>query len=679
MFDLVVVTSYSVCALAFLGLAGLVALGRMGGPRRALLLAASLTSAGWAGAVAAGAPPLLALAAELLKGALWLHLLRALLAGAGAASARAERVLALGRLVPVAALAGVAAAQALPGWAAPLNAAVRMALVLTPVLGLVALENLLRNAGPGARWGVKHLCLGLGAALAYDFLLFADMLLLGQVDRPFFAARGFVAAMAAPGLAVSLARINRWALDWEVDIHISRRAAFHSMALVAAGVWLMGTAAVGLLVRETGGQWGEPLQVAFMAGGLLVLGLAFASGRVKSAAGQFLRRNFFSYRYDYREEWQRFIAAMSEPASLGLGERIARAMAQMTDSPGAALWMRERDGPAFLPDAAWNYRGPRPAAEAVPAASVVEVDEDRQGLPGWLAGHGDAWAVVPLVHRGDPLAFLVLERPRAPRILDWEDRQLLDVAARQAAGYLAEELASEALRDARRLEDFNRRFAFVAHDVKNVVGQMSLMLDNAQRFGDRPDFRADMLETLGHAVGRLRRLLGQMADNRSRALTELRAVDATALLGRVAERWGKSLAGLELELPGGALAVSADEGALASVLDHLLDNAAAAAGPEGRVCLRLAVEAGGGVLIEVADSGPGMAADFVKDGLFQPLRGSGKAEGWGLGAYQTRHLVREMGGRLEVETAQGAGTRMRILLPAARLSQQQQRPEAAQA
>jgi signal transduction histidine kinase len=69
-------------------------------------------------------------------------------------------------------------------------------------------------------------------------------------------------------------------------------------------------------------------------------------------------------------------------------------------------------------------------------------------------------------------------------------------------------------------------------------------------------------------------------------------------------------------------------------------------------------------LLMVADDGPGMTPEFIRDTLFRPF-GTTKKSGYGIGAYQARELIRQMGGRLEVTSAVGEGTRVHIYLPLA--------------
>ena len=70
----------------------------------------------------------------------------------------------------------------------------------------------------------------------------------------------------------------------------------------------------------------------------------------------------------------------------------------------------------------------------------------------------------------------------------------------------------------------------------------------------------------------------------------------------------------------------------------------------------------GRFVVEVEDQGPGMDADFIREQLFRPFR-STKAAGHGIGAFQTRETIREAGGELQVLSAPGKGTTMRIVLP----------------
>ena len=284
-------------------------------------------------------------------------------------------------------------------------------------------------------------------------------------------------------------------------------------------------------------------------------------------------------------------------------------------------------------------------------------------VPNWIRQHPRAGFIVPLVHRESLRAFLVTGRPRAERAMDWEVFDLLKAVGRQAASYLAEEQAANALSDARQIEAFNRRFAFVVHDIKNLVSQMSLMMKNAERFGDNPDFQKDMLATVGNTVIRMQDLLQQFKAERSPDANPVKPAPLGAMVARVGNQWRRQKPDLVLEVPDGDVTASINAPHLVTVLDHLLQNAVEAAGAEGRIGLRLA-KIDAEAMIEVTDNGPGMDETFIRDELFRPLR-TEKGQGFGLGAFQARQLVRDMGGRLEVASVLGEGTTMRVVFPVA--------------
>jgi hypothetical protein len=91
-------------------------------------------------------------------------------------------------------------------------------------------------------------------------------------------------------------------------------------------------------------------------------------------------------------------------------------------------------------------------------------------------------------------------------------RDLLKTAARQAAGFLAQMHATEALLEARKFDAFNKMSAFVVHDLKNIITQLSLMMKNAERHRDNPEFQADMLMTVESSLEKMRQMMLQLRE-----------------------------------------------------------------------------------------------------------------------------------------------------------------------
>jgi putative PEP-CTERM system histidine kinase len=199
------------------------------------------------------------------------------------------------------------------------------------------------------------------------------------------------------------------------------------------------------------------------------------------------------------------------------------------------------------------------------------------------------------------------------------------------------------------------------HDLKNLVSQLSLLVLNAQRHRGNPAFQADMLETLDHAVEKMRLMLQRLAQApQAGAAVPLR-------LDQLLERMVRARAGLapRPRLAGAApgLSVLADRDSLERVLGHLLQNAVEATAPDGSVTLRL-LRQGEAAVLELRDSGAGMSAEFIRERLFRPFD-STKASGMGVGAFESREYIRSLGGQLEVHSRPGGGTTFRIILPLA--------------
>jgi signal transduction histidine kinase len=184
-------------------------------------------------------------------------------------------------------------------------------------------------------------------------------------------------------------------------------------------------------------------------------------------------------------------------------------------------------------------------------------------------------------------------------------------------------------------------------------------VSNAKRYIDDPEFQRDMLRTVEDAVARMNKLLGQLkADAGSRAA---RLVDPNDVISAVAAEFAGSPVAIESRDEAGPCAVAIDPDRLRSALTHLVQNAIDASCPRDRVTIssrRLGMQ----LLIDIIDRGPGMDDAFIRDELFLPFR-STKAGGYGIGAFQTRELIRMVGGDLEVISGKGFGTTMRIVLP----------------
>jgi putative PEP-CTERM system histidine kinase len=333
----------------------------------------------------------------------------------------------------------------------------------------------------------------------------------------------------------------------------------------------------------------------------------------------------------------------------------------------------------LLLEARWQWPGPQVPAQPLSEAAtrffaeaefVLDLDQWRAGkaepvpegvIPNWIAEEPDAWAMVPLLHYERLLGFVALARPPRARKLDWEDFDLLRVVGRQLASYLAEQASQDALGEAQRFDEFNRRIAFVMHDIKNLASQLALLARNAEKHAEKPEFRADMLVTLKNSSEKLNALLARLGRYGAQGREAVCPMAIGPLLHRLAERYRTQHPVSVIETVD--CSVQAQPDALEQALVHLIQNAVEASGQTRPVLLQAKRE-GNEVMIEITDSGPGMTAEFVRSRLFKPFHSS-KAGGFGIGAFEAREIVRGMGGRLDVESHEGLGSRFTVRLPLA--------------
>jgi len=557
--------------------------------------------------------------------------------------------------------------------------------LILALIGLVLIENLFSNTARQRRWAIKYLSFGVGAMFAYDFFMYSEAVLFQRVNEGLVDARGLINAVVMPLIAVSATRNPSWSLD----LFVSRRFVFQSATLIGAGCYLLMMAGVGFYLRRFGGEWGAAVQATFIFAAVVMLVVVASSGTARARLKVLINKNFFNYKYDYRDEWLRLIATISSPQSVGgLPDRVIEGIAGIVDSPEGALW-RRKDEDRFELLTTWNCRARDGMQRAHPEFTeflerrqwVIDIVDHRHRpgqhenlvIPDWIGEIPRSWLLIPLMHLDRLTGILVLGRARAPRDLNWEDYDLLKTVGRQAASYLEEHAAARALIQAQQFDKFNRRFAFVVHDIKNLASQLSLMLENAKKHKANPAFQEDMLETIHESVDKMKRMLVRLHENEDEK-TRREPIDLDDFLHRVVERCSPGAARLVYDRLGRAVMAPADEERLGTVIAHLIDNAVEAAGPAGTVTIGL-VSCAGEAVIEVVDDGPGMDPEFVRHELFLPFR-STKRDGYGIGAFECREHVRDMGGTLEVESRLGAGTTIRIAFRAARPSGRAETAEA---
>jgi putative PEP-CTERM system histidine kinase len=201
------------------------------------------------------------------------------------------------------------------------------------VLGLLLVEQVLRNTAEIDRNGVKLLCISAAAIFVYDFFVFSNALLLHQIDYDFWSARGIVNVLTIPTLLLAAVRNPRMA----PDMHISRKFVLHSTTLFATGFYLLLMAFAGYYIKGSSAEWGKLSQVVFLFGSMVLLAVILFSTDIRIRIKKYLSYSFQN-KYDYREEWDRFSRTIltHDPGS-SVFRRAIQATGQIVDSKGGAV------------------------------------------------------------------------------------------------------------------------------------------------------------------------------------------------------------------------------------------------------------------------------------------------------------------------------------------------------
>src|SRR5215213_644123 len=551
--------------------------------------------------------------------------------------------------------------------------------ITTSAGALILVHNVYGQAAPESRVRIRGPMLGLTLMWGYDLNLSTLAYLQGasasSVDE-LFRLRGAFMAVLAPLFAVS------GGLKQSLRIKLSRAATFQSVSLLGICIYLSVMAILATAFRRSEGEWATASTALLLGGMSVAAALLAMSQRVRGWLKVKLVKHLFEHRYDYRTEWLRFTDTLGRSGEDAppLGDRIVKAFADVADAPGGLLLVADSGG-TVATAAEWNWPGASPPggsegdsafwSEIEARGRIVDFDALRHGygpqqdrslsVPQWMLDEPAVWAGIPLIHHHRLVGIVLLAAPEYRRTLDWEDFDLLRTAGRQAASSLAEAHGQQALSNAQRFEEFNRRFAFILHDVKNLVSQLSLVARNAERHADKPEFRADMVATLQSSVGKMNDLLARLSPRSSARVQSVEPQPLRPVLtAAIAAKRGDH----EVKLIGDAGSWAEFDGpALEQAVGHLVQNAVEACSAASPVTIRVS-SCGGSAVIAICDQGVGMDSDFVRNRLFQPFS-STKPSGFGIGAFEARSLIAAMGGQLAVDSHPGKGTTFTILLPAA--------------
>ncbi len=548
------------------------------------------------------------------------------------------------------------------------------------VLPLINLEATLRASTGLGRWHVKFMILGVGLLLGFEIYLQSYRLLFATLDRLMIGPQAVVIILAAGLMTVSLIRNRRGA----IELSVSQSAVFGSIVLLLIGGYLV---AVGVLAQlwalvnhDTAELWRGLLFLLALIGLISLI----LSARLKARVRQWLSRHLYPHRYDYRLEWLQLTERTSRQFGLDASLRaVVDRLAELFNAPRVSAWLFDETNqqlrlaatvqvtsteettwraqpivaPALAADLlSWN--SPR-VVTTVPANATDPIAAELETFVRQTRAH----VAAPLVLGGRALGLLAVGDQLAGQPYGSEELLLIGAIAQQsAASVLTARLAQEVMRT--REAELSQLYAtFLVHDLKNLGTTLSLVTQNLPLRYDDARFRDDAQRVISETIDKIKEMTERVTTLRQDYELVLEATD----LNRLAEESLRSLNGSTAAAvafePTTLPPVRLDRRQFRSVLTNLLLNAQEASRhANGRIRLRTE-HRNGWAALSVIDDGCGMSADFMDRHLFQPFR-STKPGGLGIGLYQCRKIVDAHGGRMTVDSQEGKGTTVTIVLPA---------------
>ena len=550
-------------------------------------------------------------------------------------------------------------------------------LILANIFIMFFLENAYKAASVPGKVTLKYPLLGIVSASIINIVILSRALALSVMDFTSIAieSAGFII------LAVSLLYATVRYGIFETHLYIGREAATSAITVTISALYLLALGIISVFARALNLPFDRLTGTVLGLFAVFLLVAVLVSGRAKRRLKQFVNENFYPASYNYRREWRRYSELMA--SSTEVEELISNVISSLCDTMFAKrglIWVDVEGGKSdsYGFDHIEISRDDATAIIGLNEGKVLRTTKQR-GVSFIKRKKGSADApsaevlerfdwirIVAFIGRsGQPLGFIALGDKHINSNYTSEDSDFLATIADETSLALENLLFEERIIESRQMESFNRFASFVIHDLKNTVGMLSLLIENAWEHIGEPEFQKDAVETIQRSVEKMKSLIDSLRSHTSPMVLKKEKAD----LAKIARDTVSSikevarLSGIEITLKAeNGLEVKADPAALRRVLENIVINAIEASN-EGQT-VNISVERAGDLnRVTVTDEGPGFDGEYLSSYLFKPFH-STKKNGLGIGLFLCKSIVENHGGTLAVESEEGKGSTITITLPA---------------
>jgi signal transduction histidine kinase len=205
---------------------------------------------------------------------------------------------------------------------------------------------------------------------------------------------------------------------------------------------------------------------------------------------------------------------------------------------------------------------------------------------------------------------------------------------------------------------------FYLHDLKNLASSLSLVVQNAEHYGDDLDFQASAMRTVRHTSQCIIDLMAKLADEFKDFDTSrernVQGIDMNVLIHETVEALSGEGCHIIVHSGEAIPSLQLQKEPIKQVFLNVILNAQQAMNGKGHIHITTTYD-GHHVCVEIVDVGPGIPIARLEH-LFQPFKSS-KKHGLGVGLFQCKQIVEENHGQIHLESQEGHGTTVIISFP----------------
>lgn len=552
---------------------------------------------------------------------------------------------------------------------------VAMYLFIANVFALYFFENTYRLATIPGKVTLKYPLLGIIATSIINFAVLSRVLAISVLDSNFIAFFSCGTIILCASFTYATVRYRLF----DVQVRISREAATSVLTLVISGLYLLALALISFLSKLLELPYDRLTVSVLGIFAVFLIAAVMISGRARRRLRYFINENFYPDQYNYRKEWRRYAALMASSTIIDdLLSNVISSLCNTMLAKRGFIWV--------------DIHGGKTAVYGIPEDEIDEetVQEIRNELleESVIIRKNPPFIIKPLRdeqtdrkiscatldwpracaligHKNEGLGIIVLGDKETGAWYTWEDKEFLAMIADQTTLTLENLLMEERLLESMQMESFNRFASFVIHDLKNVVGMLSLLDENAREKLNDTEFQRDAIRTIGRSVEKMKHLTNLLSSHKSPTQIIKIESDIVSLI----EEWIPPLKeratsqGITLTVSGvKKLITEIDPHAIERVVTNLVLNAIDATSRGGSITVQIEREGKDWARIAVIDTGEGFDPIYLKERLFQQYH-STKKDGLGIGLVQSKTLVEAHEGKISIESEPDHGATVTVRLP----------------